>query len=97
MRGVMAAAVVGRGALLRIFLGHLDHVFVDVITVGVVQVAVMQIVHMVAVAYAGVLALRAVGMRMGLMMVVIAFGHAELLGWMIRGCVRASARNGILG
>ena len=79
VRRVMAGAVVGRGALVGVLVRHLDHVFVHVITVGVVQVAVMQIVHMVAVVHAGVLALRAMGMRMGLVMVVITFGHAELL------------------
>ena len=86
---VVAAAVVCRRALIGVLVRYLDHVLVHVVSVRMVQMAIVQIVHMVAVAHAGVLALRAVRMRMGLMMVVIAFGH---IGLICLGC-RERGRN----
>ena len=73
---VPCALVVGRAAI-RIALRHLDHVLVDVIAMRVMQVPVVKIVDVIAVAYGGVTAARAMLVRMVLMMGLIAVRH----GW----------------
>ncbi len=57
---LVAAAVMGRGAAVRIRLAHLDHMLVHMARMHVVEVAIMQIVHMVAVAHRRVAAAGAV-------------------------------------
>lgn len=64
---VTVAAMIGR-ARIRIFRRHFDYVLIDVIAMRVMQMPVMQIIDMIIVAHRSVPAIRAVLMRMIIML-----------------------------
>ncbi|MBN3724170.1 hypothetical protein [Burkholderia sp. Ac-20379] len=68
----MTRALVVRRALIGVAAAHLDDVLVDMIAVRMMQVAVVEVIHVVAVLDRGVAAIRAVRVRMGAGVLVIA-------------------------
>ena len=75
MSGVVTAAAVTGGAVVRVLSRHLDHVLIDVVIVRVVQMTLMEIVDMPLMAHRLVTAAGAVSMRMAGMLVGRTGGH----------------------
>ena len=76
MAGLVTEAVIGDGcALLRVLVGHFDHMLIHVVFMRMVKMAIVKIVHMIIVAYGRMTATGAMDMRMVLMLRIRASRH----------------------